>query len=83
MCGKSQYLRVVSGFTPLVLLTLSLLTVISAPLLNAIVNRGLWSKVPTHMLLPIFIALGVVFAVLHKLCATFMPEITGSALFNF
>ncbi|WP_262488219.1 glucans biosynthesis protein MdoC [Hafnia alvei] len=65
------------------LLTLSLLTVISAPLLNAIVNRGLWSKVPTHMLLPIFIALGVVFAVLHKLCATFMPGITGSALFNF
>lgn len=65
------------------LLTLSLITVLSAPLLRAILQRGLWSRVPPGALPLLFAALGVAYALFQTLSALLLPAVSGSAAFNF
>lgn len=64
------------------LLTLSLLTLISIPLINMINRRDIGKNIPLHLLPLIFILCGLAFCTGHYLCATYIPTVTRSALFN-
>lgn len=65
------------------LLTLSLITVLSAPVLRAILQRGLWSHVAPRALPLIFVVLGGAYVLFQKLSAALLPTISASAAFNF
>lgn len=64
------------------LLTLSLLTLISIPVINMLTRRGIGKNIPLALLPILFIFYGLTFCVWHYFCATYIPIITGSALFN-